>query len=106
LFLSALIQKGLLSEEQARQILLEIKSTNKRAEEIIVRKKFSRMKKISLKVKSVSFLNYRLKFFTKNETIPQTILNIIPEDTARHYKFIAFNKEGNTLEVGMVFLMI
>jgi len=38
LFLSALIQKGLLSEEQARQILLEIKSTNKRAEEIIVEK--------------------------------------------------------------------
>jgi len=47
-----------------------------------------------------------VKFFAKNETIPQTILNIIPEDTARHYKFIAFNKEGNTLEVGMVFLMI
>jgi len=38
LFLSTLIQKGLLSDEQARQILLEIKTTNKRAEEIIVEK--------------------------------------------------------------------
>jgi len=44
-----------------------------------------------------------VKFFSKNETIPQTILNIIPEDTARHYKFIAFNKEGNNLEIGMVY---
>ncbi len=101
LFLSTLIQKGLLSDEQARQILLEIKTTNKRAEEIIVEKNLVAEKDLA-QVKSELF-KLPVKFFAKNETIPQTILNIIPEDTARHYKFIAFNKEGNTLEVGMVF---
>ncbi len=101
LFLSTLIQKGLLSDEQARQILLEIKSTNKRAEEIIVEKNLVDEKNLA-QVKSELF-KLPVKFFSKNETIPQTILNIIPEDTARHYKFIAFNKEGNNLEIGMVY---
>ena len=38
LFLSTLIQKGLIKEDQARQILLEVKTTNKRAEEILLEK--------------------------------------------------------------------
>ncbi|NMB92541.1 MAG: type II/IV secretion system protein [Parcubacteria group bacterium] len=101
LFLSSLLQKGLIKEEQARQILLEIKTSNKRAEELLLDKKLID-DKTSAQIKSELF-KLPIKIFQKNETIPQSVLNLVPEDTARHYNFIAFNKEGNNLDVGMVY---
>lgn len=101
LFLSTLIQKGLIKENQAQQILLEIKTTNKRAEEILLDKNLVD-EKIIAQIKSELF-KLPVKLFNKNEVVPQSILNLVPEDTARHYNFIAFNKENNTLDIGMVY---
>ena len=101
IFLSTLIQKGLIKEDQARQVLLEVKTTNKRAEEILLDKNLVD-EKTTAQIKSELF-KLPTKFFTKNEIVSQSILNLVPEDTARHYNFLAFNKDGNILDIGMVY---
>jgi len=101
LFLSTLIQKGLIKEDQARQVLLEVKTTNRRAEEILLDKNLVD-EKTTAQIKSGLF-KLPTKFFVKNEIVSQSILNLVPEDTARHYNFIAFNKNNNILDIGMVY---
>lgn len=101
LLLSILIQRQLLNETQAKQILNEARILEKRAEEVIYLKKLVD-EKIIAQIKS-DFLKLPVKFFEKNEIIPKQVLHLIPEDAARHYNFIAFGKEDNTLLIGMVF---
>jgi len=101
LFLSLLIQRQFINEIQAKKILEEAKSLEKRAEEIIYQKKLVDEKVIA-QIKSELF-KLPVKVFEKNETIPRDVLHLIPEDTARHYNFIAFNKEDNVLSIGMVY---
>jgi type IV pilus assembly protein PilB len=101
LFLSALIQKGLIKQTDAYTLLQEAKSLEKRVEDIIYEKNLVDEKKLS-QIKSELF-KLPVKIFSKTEIIPQNVLNLIPEDTARHYGFIAFNKENNVLDVGMVY---
>ena len=100
-FLSTLIQKGFIKEEQARHILEEARLSGKRAEAIISEKKIVGEKELA-QIKSELF-KLPVKFFAKNESIPQGVLNLIPEDTARNFDFIAFNKENDTLDIGMVY---
>lgn len=101
LFLSSLIQKGLIKQTDAYTLLQEAKSLEKRVEDVIYEKNLVDEKKLS-QIKSELF-KLPVKIFSKTEIIPQNVLNLIPEDTARHYGFIAFNKEGNILDVGMVY---
>jgi len=101
LFLSALIQKGLIKQTDAYTLLQEAKSLEKRVEDVIYEKNLVDEKKLS-QIKSELF-KLPVKIFSKTEIIPQNVLNLIPEDTARHYGFIAFNKEDNVLDVGMVY---
>ncbi|MGC8944255.1 MAG: GspE/PulE family protein [Minisyncoccia bacterium] len=101
LFLSHLIQRKIITPQQAQQILSEVQTTNKRAEEILIDKKIID-DKLSAQIKSEIF-KLPLKFFDNKIQIPQNVLNLIPEDTARTYKFIAFQKEDNRLSIGMVY---
>ncbi len=101
LFLSALIQKGLIKQTDAYTLLQEAKSLEKRVEDIIYEKNLVDEKKLS-QIKSELF-KLPVKIFSKTEIIPQNVLNLISEDTARHYGFIAFNKEKDVLDVGMVY---
>jgi len=101
LFLSALIQKGLIKQTDAYTLLQEAKNLEKRVEDIIYQKNLVDEKKLS-QIKSELF-KLPVKIFSKTEIIPQNVLNLIPEDTARHYRFIAFNKEDNILDIGMVY---
>lgn len=101
LFLSTLIQKGLIKQTDAYTLLQEAKSLEKRVEDIIYEKNLVDEKKLS-QIKSELF-KLPVKIFSKTEIIPQNVLNLIPEDTARHYGFIAFNKEDSILDVGMVY---
>jgi len=101
LFLSALIQKGLIKQTDAYTLLQEAKNLEKRVEDVIYGKNLVDEKKLS-QIKSELF-KLPVKIFSKTEIVPQNILNLIPEDTARHYGFIAFNKEDNILDIGMVY---
>lgn len=100
-FLSHLIQRKIITSQQAQQLLLEVQTTNRRAEEILIDKKILD-DKLGAQIKSELF-KLPIKFFDKNITIPQNVLNLVPEDTARTYKFIAFEKENNRLSIGMVY---
>ncbi|MDD2678121.1 MAG: GspE/PulE family protein [Candidatus Paceibacterota bacterium] len=101
IFLATLIQRGIISEINAQKILEEAKTLEKRAEEIIRDKQLAD-ENVLANIKGEIF-KLPVKIFSKNEVIPTSVLNLIPEDTARHYKFIAFNKEGNVLSIGMVY---
>jgi len=101
LFLSTLIQKGLIKQSDASGLLQEAQSLEKSVEEIIYERNLVD-EKILAQLKGELF-KLPIKQFAKDEVIPQNILNLIPEDTARHYGFIAFNKENNILDAGMVY---
>ena len=101
LFLSALIQKGLINQADAYTLLQEAKNLEKRVEDVIYEKNLVDEKKLS-QIKSELF-KLPVKIFSKTEIVPQNVLNLIPEDTARHYGFIAFNREDNVLDIGMVY---
>jgi type IV pilus assembly protein PilB len=101
LFLSALIQKGVIKQTDAYALLQEAKSLEKRVEDILYDRNLVDEKKLS-QIKSELF-KLPVKIFSKTEIIPQNVLNLIAEDTARHYGFVAFNKEENILDVGMVY---
>ncbi len=101
LFLSILIQRQLISESQAKQILQEAQNAGKRVEEIIYSKKLIDERTI-LQIKG-EFFKLPVKIFEKNEKIPRYVLHLIPEDTARHYNFIAFRKDEDVLSIGMVY---
>jgi type IV pilus assembly protein PilB len=101
LFLSTLIQKGLIKQSDAANLLREAQSLEKGVEEIIYERNLID-EKILAQIKGELF-KLPLKQFSEDEIVPQSILNLIPEDTARHYSFIAFNKENNVVDVGMVY---
>jgi len=100
-FLSLLVQKGLISKEQEKEILEKSKLINKRAEKIINEKKLVDEEALA-NIKSEIF-KLPVKIFNKNEIVPHNILHLIPEETARHYNFIAFDKADNVLSIGMVY---
>jgi len=100
-FLSALIQKGLIKQAEASSLLQEAKNLEKRVEEIINEKNLIDERTLA-QIKGELF-KLPIKIFSKTEIVPQNVLNLISEDTAHHYKFIAFNKEDNVLDVGMVY---
>lgn len=100
IFLSALIQKGLIKQADAANLLQEAGTLEKRVEDIIYEKKLVDEQALA-QIKSELF-KLPVKIFSKTEIIPQPILNLIPEDTARQFGFIAFNKEDHILDIGMV----
>ncbi len=101
LFLSTLIQRGLIKQSEASSLLQEAQGLEKNVEELINERKLVD-EKILAQLKGELF-NLPIKQFAKDEIIPQSVLNLIPEDTARFYNVIAFNKENNVLEIGMVY---
>lgn len=101
LFLSTLVQKGLIKQNEAASLIQEAQNLEKSVEEVIYIKNLVN-EKVLAQLKSELF-KLPLKEFVKDEIIPQSILNLIPEDTARHYNLIAFNKENNILSIGMVY---
>jgi type IV pilus assembly protein PilB len=101
LFLSTLIQKGLIKQVDAANLLQEAKGLEKSVEEILYERNLVD-EKILAQIKGELF-KLPIKEFSKDEIIPQSVLNLIPEDTARHYGFISFNKNDNILDVGMVY---
>ena len=95
--LSNLIQKGVLKEDIAQSLITEARSLNKKIEEVMLEKKLVDEKTL-INAKS-EVLNLPIKLFQEKETVPNTILNLIPEDVARHYKVIAFNRIGDAEKV-------
>lgn len=95
-----LVKKKILDKKRASALEYEIKSSNQKEEEIILKKKIVSedflfgLKSESLKIplRAVS-----------SEDIPLKVLETIPEESARYYKMIPLDRKENRLEIGMVY---
>lgn len=98
--LQVLIDRSVLSEEDAQELEKEISSSAESEEEAIIRKKIFPEKSL-FELKS-EITGFPLKTVETEEVLLKT-LEFIPEESAKYYKMVPLKMEGNTLEVGMVF---
>ncbi len=98
--LQQLIQKGKLEKDKAVSLEFEIKESGKPEEEVILEGG------IVPEDFLFSLKSENLKIPLKEKTaqdVPLETLELIPEETAKHYKMIPLAKRDNTLEVGMIY---
>lgn len=95
-----LIQRGILEKEKGLALIQEFKSLGKKEEEIILEKEILPEEQL-FELKS-EILKIPLKKVVVEE-IPPEVLKAIPEETAKYYKVVPLEKEGETLNVGMVY---
>jgi len=94
-----LIKNQKIDQAIADKLLKESQSLNKSVEEILYERNIISEKDLA-QIKG-DYYKIPVKYFTKEDIIPNEILNIIPEDVARTHQMIAFKKEGDILHVAM-----
>jgi len=95
-----LVKKGLLKKEIATSLEFEVKATGKKEEELLLEKRLvSESLLFNLKAEN---LKIPLKEIEASEA-PLETLELIPEETARHYNMIPLTKKDKVLEIGMVY---
>ena len=99
--LEELTKREFLKEEEARSIEEEAKSKKKKIEEILLEKEIISEEEL-FDVKS-EVVEVPLKKDIKTEEIPRDLASLINEDAVNYYKMIPLGKEGDTVEVGMVY---
>lgn len=100
-FLDLLVKNNKINQELADRLLKESQNLNRNVEDLIYERNLVSDLEIA-KIKS-EYYKIPLKTFTKDEVIPNEVLNIIPEEVSRTHKIIAFKKEKDTLYVGMLY---
>jgi len=96
----ALVKKGQISKEQAKEIEDGLKKSNKTEEEAILETGL---------VSESALFNLKSEVFrielkeVPTEEIPLKVLEIIPEEAAKFYKIIPLGQNHSILEVGMVY---
>lgn len=98
--LQKLVKKKIIDKEKATAIEYEAKNSGKREEELILKENLatedflfglkSEMMKIPLRVVSADDISLK-------------ILDIIPEESAKYYKMVVLSRDGDNLEIGMVY---
>lgn len=95
-----LVKKGLLEKEKAASLEYEVKTSGKKEDELILEKGIvSEDFLFSLKSEN---LKIPIKKVYPEDT-PLSVLELIPEDSAKYYQFIPLSKKEKILEVGMVY---
>ncbi len=98
--INQLVKKGILDKGKATTLEFEIRETGKREEEVILERRIVDENFLfSLKSKN---LKIPLKEIAVSK-VPLETLEMIPEETAKHYKIIPLAKKDKTLEAGMVY---
>lgn len=95
-----LAKKGIIPKENVASLEFEMKKSGKREEEFILEKRLAK-ESVVFSLKSES-LNIPLKNVVVDEMVLE-ILELIPEETVKHYKMIPLAKKNNSLEMGMVY---
>ena len=95
-----LVKKGVINKNKATVLEYEIKTSNKRPEEVILEKRIV-TEDFLLGLKG-EVLKIPLKAVSPEE-VQLKALETIPEESAKYYKMLPLAKEGNRLEVGMVY---
>ncbi len=95
-----LIEKGILKKEKAAALDFEIKKSGRKEEEVILEKRIvSEAVLFDLRSKNLKISLREIEV----EKVPLKTLELIPEDTTKHYQMIPLEKTEKFLEVGMVY---
>jgi len=95
-----LIEKGVLTKDQADSLMEEIKTSKKKEEEVLLSKNILGEEELFILKSEVSGIPF------KNVVpidISLDILKLIPQRTAAHYNMVALMENEGFLEVGMVY---
>jgi len=95
-----LVKKEILEKTKATTLEYEIKTSGRKEEEVILEKKIV-SEDFLFGLKSEN-LKIPLKIVSPRE-VPLEVLETIPEESAKYYRMIPLSKEGNRLEIGMVY---
>jgi type IV pilus assembly protein PilB len=98
--LQQLVKKGILYQEKANSLEFEIRESGKREEEVILERRICD-ENFLFTLKSEN-LKIPLKEVSVSE-VPLETLEMIPEETAKHYQMIPLTKKDKVLEVGMIY---
>src|SRR3989344_3667416 len=94
-----ILDAGLLPPEKLKKAEDETKKSGKTLREVLLNKEYvaeDELIRLEAYILGIPFVD-----LTK-ETIPPSILNVIPEPIARKHNIIAYKKEGGKLEVAML----
>ncbi len=93
-------EKGVVDKSRATSLEYEVKTSGKREEEIILEKEVvSEDFLFGLKSKN---LNIPLRTVSPDD-VSLKVLETVPEESAKYYQMIPIGKEGEKLEIGMVY---
>ncbi len=99
--LKKLVERNILSAKDAFSFLNEAKQKHIFVEEVILEKEVIAEEEL-FEVKSEVFKT-PIRNNIDVENIPLDVLNIIHEDSARHYKMVPVGKTEDKIEIGMVY---
>ncbi len=93
-----LVEEGIITQDQLKEVLEEQKVTKEKLEEIILRKGWISSKELTRIKATISGVS---TFDLSNYIISPQVINLIPKDIALKYKVIPVFKIENTLTVAM-----
>ena len=96
-FINLLVKKNILDEETAQVLEKKALDMNQNIDTVLFDHGISRTDILNAKAE---YLNIE-PYFLGEKTIPYEILNYIPEDSARHYKFVPLEIKAGVLHVGI-----
>jgi type IV pilus assembly protein PilB len=94
-----LLDAGLVTEKQFERELIKSQENNQKIEDILVSDGLvaqDEITKLQAYLLGIPFINI------ERETIPLSVLKVVPESIARAHNIIAFRQDGDNLEVAMV----
>lgn len=98
--LSQLVQKKLIDKQRADQLQKEIDQSGEREEEVLLRQGIVAEDALfSLKSQDLGIPLRKISV----EDVPLDILGLIPEEAARFYKMVSFEKIDNEVHIGMLY---
>jgi len=98
--IATLVKRGILEKEKATSLEVEIKTSGKKEEEIILEKDLV-PENLLFSLKSENLKLPLREVYPEDVTLK--VLELIPEESARYYQMIPLARKNDTLEVGMVY---
>jgi type IV pilus assembly protein PilB len=96
--LQQLAKKGIIEKEKLLSLSLKIKQSGEKEEEVLLKSKL--ISEDDLFALKSQFFKIPLKEVIAEE-IPLSVLELIPEETAKYYQMVTLSKKDNFLEIGM-----
>lgn len=96
--LDFLVEKGIVDSDSANKINDDISNSGKTLEEVLAARNIPSGQVLQAKSE---YYNVPLRALEQTE-VPFDLLKYIPEESARHYKFVPIGQSEGVLEVGMV----